>query len=55
MTLPGSYDIVEKIFDFENQKDNDLKNEIASDPIRICLCKNGQPNCNVTNHTLEIL
>ena len=30
------------------------KSDIASCPVRICLCHNGHPNCTITNHTIEV-
>ena len=28
--------------------------DIASDPVRICLCEDEHPNCNITNHSMDI-
>ena len=33
---------------------DDSQNEIASDPIRICLCKGGKPDCNTTHYPLVV-
>ena len=41
---------IDKILYLERRTDSD----VASDLIRVCLCKNGQPECNVTNHTMHV-
>ena len=30
------------------------KSDIASCPVRICLCQNDQPDCDITNHIIEV-
>ena len=41
---------MEEILNFESNSST----EVASDPIRICLCENGLPNCNINDHSKEI-
>ena len=43
-------DITEEILTFEGSSDS----EVASCPTRICLCKDGRPDCSITNTTMEI-
>ena len=45
-----NFDIVKTFLIFENGGES----EIASDPIRICLCINSRPDCNVTKHSMEV-
>ena len=33
---------------------DDASDDVASDPIRICLCEKGQPNCNITDYSIDI-
>ena len=42
--------ITKEILNFESSSDS----EVASCPIRICLCKDGHPDCNITNITMEV-
>ena len=48
--ISNRFDTIENILYFKNSSNS----EIASDPIRICLCKDDQPNCIITNHTMEV-
>ena len=34
--------------------DMEASTDIASCPVRICLCQNGHPNCTITNHIIEV-
>ena len=43
-------DITKGILNFETVTDSD----VASDPVRICLCKDSYPNCGITNYSIEI-
>lgn len=46
----NGFNTTEKILKFERRTDSD----VASDPIRVCLCESGQPDCNITNHTMQV-
>ena len=39
---------------FRFSHNDKLGSEVASDPVRICLCVNDNPNCNITNHPMKI-
>ena len=41
---------MKEILNFESNSDS----EVASCPTRICLCKNGRPDCSISNTTMEI-
>ena len=43
-------DTMEEILITEGNSSSD----ITSDPVRICMCENSHPICNITNHTVEI-
>ena len=44
-------DVTTNILEFSDYRNSD----VASDPVRICLCSNGHvPNCNITNHAITI-
>lgn len=43
-------EVVEEFLEFQSQSNE----EVSSHPIRICLCVNGKPDCNIINHILEI-
>ena len=43
-------DTTKEIVNFESSSDS----EIVSCPIRICLCRDSRPDCNITNTTMEI-
>ena len=45
-----NFDTMEKVLKIEDKSTSD----IASDPVRICLCDKGYPNCSVTDHSMEI-
>ena len=45
-----SPDTIEEISTFKGSSISD----IASNPIRICLCENKRPNCNIAHHSTEI-
>ena len=40
---------ISNILSFKSAND-----DIASDPVRVCLCTNGVPNCSITEHKMEI-
>ena len=40
---------ISKILSFKS-----ANKDIASDPVRVCLCTNGVPNCSITEHKIEI-
>ena len=44
------FDTMEEILKIEGNSSSD----IASDPVRICLCVKGHPNCSITDHSIEI-
>ena len=43
-------DTMKEILQFETSSGSD----VASDPVRVCLCKDGYPDCSITNYSLEI-
>lgn len=43
-------DIAKGILNFETTTDSD----VASDPVRVCLCTDGYPSCDITNYSIEI-
>ena len=45
-----NFDTMEKILKIEGNSSSD----VASDPVRICLCDKGYPNCSITDHSIEI-
>lgn len=48
--------IMNQIISFENEKhySSDSESDVASNPIRICLCMDGQVNCSISNYHLNI-
>ena len=50
-SLPENYkEIMDNILEFKSLDHTD----ITSNPIRVCLCLKGRPDCNVTNFTKEV-
>ena len=47
-----NFSVMNQILTFENKDSN--QSDIASDPIRVCLCADGHLNCSLLNHSLEI-
>ena len=43
-------EVADKILSFQSRSESD----IASCPVRICMCKDGHPDCNITTHTTEV-
>ena len=44
-------DIINKIITFESEG---IISNVASCPVRVCLCQDGQPLCNITTHTVTV-
>ena len=50
--LTYTFDTMEEILTFDGSSSS--VSGIASEPVRICLCESNHPNCNITNHSMEI-
>ena len=53
-TTSYDFEMMERILNFDSHNNKDSQNNIASDPIRICLCKDGKPDCNNTQDLLVV-
>ena len=50
--ISSQFENMSKILHFESSSDN--SSDVASDPVRMCLCQHNNPVCNITNYTVEV-
>ena len=51
---PNSIDAISYFLNLTNVKREDLQSEISSDPVRVCFCKNNQPDCSYNPPTVFV-